>query len=48
MRLSDSKHPKMLVMCEDTAVTPYVEQFLREEGLAADEVLRIDSRPRAN
>ena len=43
VRLSDSKHPKMLVMCEDTAVTPYVEQFLREEGLAADEVLRIDS-----
>ena len=43
VRLSDSKHPKMLVMCEDTAVTPYVEQILREEGLAADEVLRIDS-----
>ncbi len=43
IKLSDSKHPKMLVMCEDTAVTPYVEQFLREEGLAADEVLRIDS-----
>lgn len=43
IKLSDSKHPKMLVMCEDTTVTPYVEQFLREEGLAADEVLRIDS-----
>lgn len=42
-RLDPTKHPKMLVMCEDTTVTPYVEDFLKEEGLTADDVLRIDS-----
>ena len=43
-----TKHPKMLVMCEDTSVTPLVEQFLQEEGLTADEVLRIDSDRKGN
>lgn len=38
-----TKYPKMLVMCEDTSVTPFVEQFLKEEGLGDEEVLRIDS-----
>lgn len=42
-RLDATKHPKMLVVCEDTTVTPYVEDFLKEEGLTADDVLRIDS-----
>ncbi len=37
------KHPKLLVICEDTTVTPYVEEFLRTTGLAADDVLRVDS-----
>lgn len=37
------KHPKLLVICEDTAVTPHVEEFLLAEGLAQDDVLRIDS-----
>ena len=32
----------MLVMCEDTNVTPLVEKFLRDEGLAEDELLRVD------
>lgn len=41
--LDETKHPKMLVMCEDTNVTPYVEDFLREEGLTANDVLTIDS-----
>lgn len=42
--LDRRKHPKMLVMCEDTKVTPFVEEFLcATEGLAADDVLRIDS-----
>ena len=35
--------PKMLVMCEDTTVTPLVEQFLKLEGLAEDEIIRVDS-----
>ena len=44
VNLREDKHPKMLVMCEDTTVTPLVERFLTaEEGLAAADVLRIDS-----
>src|SRR3989338_7724729 len=38
-----NKHPKMLVMCEDTTVTPLVEKFLLEEGLNQEDVMRIDS-----
>ena len=37
------KHPKMLVVCEDTTVTPLVAEFMQLEGLADDEVLRVDS-----
>ena len=41
--LDQSRHPKMLVVCEDTTVTPLVETFLRDLGLNADEILRVDS-----
>ncbi|TFZ54921.1 restriction endonuclease subunit R [Methylorubrum sp. Q1] len=41
--LDPDKHPKMLVMCEDTTVTPLVVEFMRHEGLTDDEVLRVDS-----
>ncbi len=41
------KHPKMMVICEDTLVTPLVEDFLIEEGMAGEEVLRVDSGKRA-
>lgn len=41
--LDPDKHPKMLVVCEDTTVTPLVAEFLQLEGLADDEVLRVDS-----
>ena len=41
--LDPDKHPKMLVVCEDTTVTPLVEEFMHLEGLADDEVLRVDS-----
>lgn len=41
--LDPDKYPKMLVVCEDTTVTPLVEEFMRLEGLADDEVLRVDS-----
>ena len=37
------RHPKMLVMCEDTSVTPLVNDFLRLEGLTEEEILRVDS-----
>ena len=42
-RLNKSKKPKMMVVCEETAVTPFVEEFLRGEGLAADDVLTVHS-----
>lgn len=38
-----NKHPKMLVMCENTDVSPLVVDFLKLEGLQDDEVIRIDS-----
>lgn len=37
------KHPKMLVVCEDTTVVPIVNQFLRQEGLSEDEITEIHS-----
>lgn len=43
IRIDIGKYPKMMVMCEDTSVTPYVEKFLYEEGLSDEDVLRIDS-----
>lgn len=43
LKVDKRKHPKMLVVCEDTAVTPFVELFLKEEGLADEDVLRVDS-----
>lgn len=42
-RIDPDKHPKMLVMCEDTSVTPLIEDFLKLEGLSDDEILRVDS-----
>ncbi len=47
-KIDETKHPKMLVMCEDTSVTPLVESFLKEEGLADEDVLRIDSDRKGN
>jgi type III restriction enzyme len=45
--LDRSRHPKMLVVCEDTTVSPCVVQFLRDEGLSEDEVMAIDSGRKA-
>ena len=42
-----ARHPKMLVMCEDTQVSPLVAQFFIDEGLAADEVMSVDSGKKA-
>lgn len=41
--IDPDKHPKMLVVCEDTKVTPLVEDFFRLEGLSQEEILRVDS-----
>src|SRR3989344_2080663 len=37
------KYPKMLIMCEDTKVTPFVIDFLLGEGLSNEDVIRVDS-----
>lgn len=42
-RLDPDRHPKMLVVCEDTSVSPLVAEFLRDQGLADDDVLMVDS-----
>jgi len=46
-RIDPLRHPKMLVVCEDTTVSPLVAQFLRDEGLSEDEVMSIDSGKKA-
>jgi type III restriction enzyme len=38
-----TKHPKLLVVCEDTNVTGHVVEFLRTSGLSSGEVLAVDS-----
>ncbi len=38
-----NKYSKMLVMCEDTSVSPLVIDFLKSEGLTDDEIMQIDS-----
>ena len=40
---NSTKFPKMLVMCEDTKVSPIVVDFLKQEGLTDDDVMQIDS-----
>jgi type III restriction enzyme len=43
VKTDTNKNPKMLIMCEDTNVSPYVEQFMLDEGLSGDDLLKIDS-----
>lgn len=46
--IAPTRHPKMLVVCEDTTVSPLVAAFLQEqEGLHEDEVMIIDSGKKA-
>ncbi|WHZ10595.1 MAG: hypothetical protein OJF60_001034 [Burkholderiaceae bacterium] len=46
-RLDAARHPKMLVVCEDTTVSPLVNAFLQDEGLTPDDVMTIDSGKKA-
>lgn len=46
-KTNPDKHPKMLVICEDTNVTPIVEEFLNQSGMGTDDVLRVDSGRKA-
>ena len=41
--VDETKNPKMLIICEDTSVSPFVEQFILDEGLAQDDVVTVDS-----
>ncbi len=41
--VDEKKNPKMLVICEDTSVAPFVNQLMIEDGLSQDEVVTIDS-----
>lgn len=43
LALDAKKAPKMLVVCEDTSVSPLVEKFLQDEGLTEENILRVDS-----
>lgn len=43
-----NKHPKLLVICEDTTVSPHVVEFLESTGLASDDILRVDSGRKAD
>ena len=39
----ERRYAKMLVVCEDTKVTPKVEDYLISQGMRKEEVLRVDS-----
>lgn len=43
VKINPDKHPKMLVICEDTKVSPLVKDFLIQEGLTDGDILQIDS-----
>lgn len=38
-----NKYPKMMIICEDTKVAPFVSEFLVGEGLSQDDVLEVHS-----
>ena len=46
-RIDPERRPKMLVVCEDTSVSPKVAEFLRDQGLHDDDVLTVDSGRKA-
>ncbi|MDP2254432.1 MAG: hypothetical protein Q8J60_09645, partial [Thiobacillus sp.] len=46
-KIDPARHPKMLVVCEDTTVSPLVATFLQQEGLSENEVMTIDSGKKA-
>ncbi len=39
----ESRHPKMLVVVEDTSVSPLVQDYLLASGYRPDDILRVDS-----
>ena len=43
IKQDESKNPKMLIVCQDTTVSPFVEEFLKSEGLKDEDIVTIDS-----
>lgn len=41
--VNSAKHPKMMIVCEDTTVVPLVEEFLYSTGLEEADVLSVHS-----
>lgn len=41
--LDPEKHPKLMIMVEDTSVSPLVVDYLLESGYAEEDILRVDS-----
>jgi type III restriction enzyme len=46
--LEKNKYPKMMIVCEDTKVAPFVSEFLQAEGLSENDVLEIHSDRKGN
>ena len=42
-KVDETKNPKMLIICEDTKVCPFVKQFILEEGLKENDIVTVDS-----
>jgi type III restriction enzyme len=38
-----TKYPKMMIVCEDTGVVPYVMDFLKKEGYSEEELMEVHS-----
>ena len=43
LKVDPSKNPKRLIVCQDTTVSPFVEAFLKSEGLEDEDIVTIDS-----
>ena len=43
LKQDPTKNPKMLIVCQDTTVSPFVESFLKSEGLQDDDIVTVDS-----
>ena len=46
-KVDEAKRPKLLVVCEDTNVTPHVVEFLESTGMPEADILQVDSGRKA-
>ncbi|SJM50224.1 DEAD/DEAH box helicase family protein [Gulosibacter sp. 10] len=47
-RVDDAKHPKLLILTENTEASKAVEAYLLSSGIASEEMLRVDSDRKGN